>query len=239
MTKALHLLTLSLALLWTLAPAPAPATPKVLSLEATDGQRLAALGAVAKGSTRGILFLPDRAGMKEEWQPVAEAALRQGYTVVSVDLRGQGANVVGEAGTLPNETYYAMTRDGQAGAAWLRSQGVQRLAVVGAGLGANLGIRVAADDPTFQAAVLVSPGIEYNGITTRDAVQRYGARPLMNVAGQQDSYSARSATALDGLATGPKNLLLLSTSAHGMALLNRDPSLPGAILGFISLHLKS
>jgi pimeloyl-ACP methyl ester carboxylesterase len=238
MTKALHLLPLSLALLWLLAPAP-PAVPKTVSLEAADGQRLAALGGVAKASTRGILFLPDRAGRKEDWQAVAEAALRQGFSVVSVDLRGQGANVVGDPPTLSNEQYYAMTRDGQAGGAWLRAQGVQRLAVVGAGLGANLGIRVAADDPTFQAAVLISPGIEYNGITTRDAVQRYGARPLMNVAGQQDSYSARAAMALDGLATGPKNLLLLPTSAHGTSLLNRDPSLPGAILGFISLHLKS
>ncbi|HNC96874.1 MAG TPA: alpha/beta hydrolase [Myxococcota bacterium] len=238
MTKALHLLPLTMALLWVLAPAP-PAVLKTVSLEAADGVRLAASGGVVKASTRGILFLPDREGRKEDWQGVAEAALRQGYSVVSVDLRGQGANIVGEPRTLSSEDYYAMTRDGQAGGAWLRAQGVQRLAVVGAGLGANLGIRVAADDPTFQVTVLVSPGIEYNGITTRDAVQRYGARPLMNISGQQDSYSARAATALDSLATGPKNLLLLPTSAHGTALLNRDPSLPGAILGFISLHLKS
>ncbi len=237
MTKALHLLPLSLALLWLLAPAPV-VVPKSISVEAADGVRLAATGGVAKASTRGILFLPDREGRKEDWQAVAEAALRQGFTVVSVDLRGQGANIVGAPLSLSSEQYYAMTRDGQAGAAWLRAQGVQRVAVVGAGLGANLGIRVAADDPTFQASVLVSPGIEYNGITTRDAVQRYGTRALMNVAGQQDSYSARSATALDSLATGPKSLLLLPTSAHGTALLNRDPSLPGAILGFISLHLK-
>lgn len=131
-----------------------------------------------------------------------------------------------------------MTLDAKASVDWLRSQGATEIALVGASIGANLALRYAADDPTIRTVVLLSPGLEYKGLTTKDALERYGQRPLLIIASSEDSYAARSSTYLDGAAKGAHQLLSLTNAGHGTTMLNRDPTLQGSILGFIKLNTQ-
>lgn len=233
----LRSVSLLLVLVAMVAAAP-PAFPKIITLEAADGVKIAALSGVAPKSTLGVAFLHMLGGSKEQWQATADSAWHQGMTVIAPDFRGHGANVTQPAPALEASDYYAMSRDVAASVSWLRSQGAQKIALVGASIGANLALRAAADDAGINTVVLLSPGLDYKGISTRDALERYGKRPLLIIASSEDNYSARSSTNLDSLASGAHQLLMLSNAGHGTTMLNRDPTVQGTILGFIKLNTQ-
>ncbi len=76
-----------------------------------------------------------------------------------------------------------------------------RIGMAGASIGANLAILLAAGDPTVRSLVLLSPGIDYRGLRPEAAMKKYGERPALLVASQEDNYAANSARQLAGSAT--------------------------------------
>ena len=71
-----------------------------------------------------------------------------------------------------------------------------RIGIAGASIGANLAILFAAGDPTVRSLVLLSPGIDYRGLRPEAAMKKYGDRPALLVASQEDNYSTNSARQL-------------------------------------------
>lgn len=222
-----------------LAVAHAASTfPTQVSLTTADGVALhAAWGAPSK-ATRGVVFVHMSGRSKEDWQLVADKLYRAGVQVLTVDLRGHGANATPvAAGALPpTPDYAAMVGDVRAAVAFLRAKGVTHVTLVGAELGANLAVNVAADDPGIVDLVLLSPGVDVKGVIASDAVRRYGDRPLLIVASQDDTYAARSASVLAGSATGLHELIMLDKAGKGTTMLNRDPTLESRILGWVQSH---
>lgn len=214
-------------------PAAVPLTP--LTLPTPDGKTVRALCAAAPGAANAAVFTHMLGSRKEQWQPLMESAYRQGISSCAPDLRGHGEN---PAMTLAEPDYFQMGNDVLAAVNHLRSQKL-RVALVGASIGANLSLRVAADDPAIAAAALLSPGLEYHGVTARDAIARYGKRPLLIVTGAADGYSDRSSRHLDQLATGEHRLIAIPGPAHGTDLLSVDPTLPDSILGFLRLSFAA
>jgi alpha-beta hydrolase superfamily lysophospholipase len=214
-----------------IVPFPAP-----LVLTASDGTTLhAAWGGPAKAEN-GVVFVHAAGGAKEDWAALADKCARAGMMVVAVDLRGHGANVSGAPPALTPADYVAMEKDVAAASAHLRAGGVRRIAMVGAELGANLALNAAAEDDTVVSVVLLSPGLDYKGVITPDAIRRYGARAALFVASQDDAYGARSAAALDAAATGDHRVELLTNAGKGMRMFNHEPGLESVILGFLNAH---
>lgn len=218
-----------------LAAAP-PSLLKPVTLAAPDGTTVHALCGIAPKSTIGAVFTHMLGSRKEQWQPLLESATRQGISACAPDLRGHGENA---ALTLTEADYFQMTNDVIAAVNHLRGQKIVRVALVGASIGANLSLRVAADDPAIAAVALLSPGMEYHSVTTQDAIARYGARPLLILTGTDDGYSARSSRRLNQLSTGPHQLIEIPGGAHGTELLSVDPTLPDSILGFLRINLST
>lgn len=225
---------ISLFLIFVQTAFAASTWPAPVSLTATDGVKLAAVAGVPSKATQGVVLVHMLGRSKEDWAEIAEGFYRQGVAVIALDLREHGANKTGA--TLTAEHYGAMPLDVQAATGWLRSQGVQRVALVGASIGANLALRVAADDPAIASVVLLSPGLDYKGLTTRDALQRYGARPILIVASSEDVYAATSARTLDSLATGEHRLEMYENAGHGTKMFSQQPSLGGTLIGFVTTH---
>ena len=221
------------------APAKPPAKPAVpmaaLSLPTPDGKTVRASCALAPNATNAVVFTHMLGSRKEQWQPLMESAYRQGISSCAPDLRGHGEN---PPLTLTEPDYFQMSNDLLAAVNHLRNQKL-RVALVGASIGANLSLRVAADDPAITAVAMLSPGLEYHGVTTRDAIARYGKRPLLIVTGATDGYSDRSSRHLDQLATGDHRLIEIPSPAHGTDLLSVDPTLPDTILGFVRLSFAT
>lgn len=222
------------SLLALVLSAAAAGFPAAVTLKTADGVSLHAAYVAPAKAVNGVVFVHMAGRAKEDWQLLAEKLFRADVQVLSVDLRGHGANGPPAGGAVAD--YPAMVNDVRAAVDYLRARGCTRVTLVGAELGANLVINVAADDAGIADVVLLSPGADYKGVIATDAVKRYGDRPLLLVASADDSYGARSAASLDRLATGPHEYRQFEKAGKGTTMLNREPSLEPALIGWIQSH---
>ena len=191
----------------------------------------------------GSLYLPARTGpavlllhalgrSREDWQPVATRLADAGFVALAIDLRGHGAS-----GALPEgtslEDLTRMVADVKAARAFLstrREVVPNRIGIAGASIGANLAILYAAGDPTVRSLALLSPGIDYRGLRPEAAMKKYGDRPALLVASQEDNYSANSARQLSQSGPGVRDLRILNGAGHGTAMLARQSDLAASLL---------
>lgn len=206
-----------------------------VSLKAADGTKLHAdYGAVA-GSQKGVVLVHMVGRSASDWKFLTSKLNASGLATLAVDLRGHGANIP-EGTTAPaldDATYALMVQDVAAGVAYLRAQGVKEVSIVGASIGANLGLRVAAQDPEVRTVVMLSPGMNYKGVLVSDALDTYGTRPLLVVASTEDNYAFKSAQAIDAAAKGPHHLQTYTGAGHGTKMLNKVPDLEGLIVSWL------
>jgi len=198
-----------------------------IAVTTTDGVALQA-AQFGKGK-HGVVLVHDKGKTSEEWAFFAEKLAQNDLNVVAITLRGHGS-----APAATTEDYPKMVADVAAAVAWLRAKGATRVDVVGAGLGANLALHAAAADPSIASAVLLSPGLNLQGVTLASAVEGYGIRPLLVVASQEDSYSTRSGTYLEEKIRGEKKFELLENAGSGVKMLNRAPTLEGLLVSWLN-----
>lgn len=206
--------------------------PTPTTVVTSDGMSLAASWGLPAKATSGVVFVPMAGRGKEDWTSLAERFYRQGVAVLSLDLRGQGANPRSTT-ELSEADAAKMILDVQAALDALEARGLTRLAVVGAELGANLALQAAVAEPKVVSLVLLSPGMSVKGVTAQDAMRLYGARPVLLVASNDDAYSARSAGMLASLAAGPHALELYQTAGKGTKMLGREPTLEATVVGYV------
>ena len=203
-----------------------------VNLTAGDGTRLHARTTLVKGATKGTILVHMVGREGADWDYLSERLGERGITAVAPDLRGHGTSArAGE--DLSESDYLAMTQDLAASLAWLEKQGVTEISCVGASVGANLCINLAATEPKVQNLVLLSPGLKYKGVATPDAMDAYGQRPVLIVASEDDTYSFKSSQLLEARAQGQKHLELLESAGHGTKMLNREPRLEGVLTSWL------
>ncbi len=193
----------------------------------------------------GSLYLPGRPGpgivlvhalsrTREDWGAVAARLADAGFVVLAIDLRGHGAS-----GPLPDgtslEDLTKMMADVKAARAFLASRREAvpgRVGFAGASIGANLAILMGGIDPTVRSLALLSPGIDYRGLRPEAAMKKYGERPALIVASQEDNYATNSARqlAVTGPGTGIRDLRILSAAGHGTAMLAKQPELAASLV---------
>jgi pimeloyl-ACP methyl ester carboxylesterase len=166
------------------------------------------------------LLLHMRGSDRSAWEPLAARLQAVGYAVLAMDLRGYGA-------TGGQENWLLAQDDVRAMLAFLAEQGSinGQIVVIGASIGANLGLNACVDTPVCAAVVLLSPGLDYRGITTADALPRLGARPVLIVASEGDNNNPADSLTLDSLAAGDHQLVILPAAGHGTAMLAAEPTL--------------
>ncbi|MDP1572502.1 MAG: alpha/beta fold hydrolase [Vicinamibacterales bacterium] len=161
---------------------------------------------------------------KDDWRGVAEGLQREGITALAIDLRGHGGSG-GTAASLP-----AMTADVRAAVAWLRARPEVRpeaIGMAGASLGANLAMVVAAGQGAegVRSVALLSPSLEYRGISLSGIMRRYGARPLLLAASTEDPLALRTIRDLAEDTQGIREQWVEPVAGHGTVLLDRAPDL--------------
>ena len=132
--------------------------------------------------THGVLLIHDRDRSSVAWKLFAEKLAAKGFRVLAIDLRGHGksAKAPGE------QDYTTMVHDVEAGLKTLRRYQLKGISLVGADLGANLALQVAANDPKITNIVLLSPGFNIKGIKATSNLTTYGERPILLAAAQGD-----------------------------------------------------
>jgi pimeloyl-ACP methyl ester carboxylesterase len=208
-----------------------------LTLKADDGSKVNAVATVQQGSKTGVLMAHMLGRDSRDWTYLAKKLHQAKFSTLAVDLRGHGQS--SKAGsTLSAEDYPAMLGDLNAGLAYLKGRGVTEISCVGASIGANLCAQLGAQNPDIVNLVLLSPGLNYKGITSADALKAYGKRPVLIVAAEDDRFAPRSATALEGVAIGQVHYELLAEGGHGTKMLTRAPSLENTVMSWLAGTFK-
>ena len=206
------------------------ATP--LQLRAPDGSQVHANGSLSAGSKKGVVLAHMVGRDARDWEFLSKRLDGVKLSTVAIDLRGHGKSA--KAGSeLSEGDYKSMVHDLEAGVNWLRKNGVTEVSCVGASIGANLCAQLGAKDPNIVNLVLLSPGLNYKGVTSGDALQNYGDRPVLIVAAEDDRFAPRSAAVLEEAAKGQVHYELLSEGGHGTKMLTRDARLEGMITSWL------
>lgn len=178
---------------------------------------------------------------RQDWDAFAREAVQAGFVVLTIDLRGHGQSVKAASRTLDvkefsNAEFAAMLEDVKSAVSFLRNEAsvdANCLSLIGASIGANLALKYAATDTAIQSIVLLSPGLEYRGLTTEEAMKTYGNRPALLVAARDDDYSYDSVQKLAVLARGLVKQQLYESAGHGNFMFQAEPGLGRLILDWL------
>jgi len=208
-----------------------------INLTATDGSKVHAQTTLLKGSKQGVLLVHMMGRDSADWSFLSKKLHQIQFSTIAIDLRGHGKSA--KAGVpLQDGDYLAMLGDLEAGANWLRSKGIDNISCVGASIGANLCAQLGARDPRIVNLVLLSPGLNYKGITSGDALKQYGNRPVLLVAAEDDRFAPRSAAALEEVAQGQVHYELFAEGGHGTKMLTRASTLEQTVMSWLAGTFK-
>lgn len=184
----------------------------------------------------GVILIHMLGSDRQVWDDngLANTLVENGYAVLSVDMRGHG-----ETGS--SIDWPLAPEDLQR--AWdhftsLETVDPQRTAVIGASIGANLALVTGADQPAIRTVILLSPGLDYRGVATEGPLEKYGPRPILIVASEEDVYAADSSRTLATLAQGESQLEMYDGAGHGTRMFNPQPELSGVILTWLAQILN-
>lgn len=201
-----------------------------LTLTTADGFSLAATyyPSLADG-TKGMALLHMLGKDRSTWTVFALRAQTLGYHVIAIDLRGHGEND-GSWNDFSDDDFNAAVNDVEAAVAALKERGASEIALAGASIGANLALRYAAENDVM-AVVLLSPGLEYHGVRTDDAIAA-ATEPLFIAVAEGDSYAAESSHALQEKGSGV-TLAAKAGKKHGTDMFSSDPALETEIFDWL------
>lgn len=212
---------------------------EALAFEGAEGLAIAATLYKPAGDGRfpGVILLHMLGSESDVWVQtgLVDALVGAGYAALAVDLRGHGATG-GTADWALAEQDVGLVWDAFAARDDIDGQ---RTAAVGASIGANLALRLGAARPGVRGLVLLSPGLDYRGVVTEDAIEGYGERPLLIVASGDDEYAADSAASLNAWALGDSEFGLYAEAGHGTDMFAREPDLASLIVAWLDNHLAA
>ncbi|HVL69890.1 MAG TPA: alpha/beta fold hydrolase [Vicinamibacterales bacterium] len=210
-----------------------------VSFVADDGVALAATWyEPSRRPAPAVILLHMLNRSKRDWDTLASRLASAGIGALAIDLRGHGESRL--RGTPADDAgYAAMLRDVRAAQRFLLSRGdvlPGRIGLLGASLGANLALLHAAEGGVPSLALL-SPSLDYRGLRIDGAARKYGGKPMLLVASDDDPYARRSALELQK-AAGGRQLLTLSGAGHGTNMLLRAPELHQALVDWFVRTLE-
>ena len=190
------------------------------------------------GSRFAILFhmMPET---KESWRDFAEALVQKGYTVLAIDERGHGESTMGGAldyRKFSDEEQQAKRFDVEAAFAYMELLGAQEetTVVIGASIGANFALRFLAEHPKSPVAIALSPGLDYRGVKTKDAVEHLSlSQKAIVVASTDDPESYKDTQVLVSSRPSQVTGVFLEKSGHGTQMFLKQPMLIDQLLTYL------
>lgn len=164
-----------------------------------------------------VLYAASNAG-KAAFEVLAQSAQREGYGAIILDASHGLDQMALEGEALARHAAESLSRAVQV----LEEAGVSRshLAIVGAGRAGALALYFAAANEEVAAVVLLSALLETRGVEAKPAMERFGRRPVLLMAGRGDPLAMGALEALRPLAQGMCEVRIYGAAARGADLLN-------------------
>jgi alpha-beta hydrolase superfamily lysophospholipase len=208
------------------SPPPALLGGSVIQQVTGDGVTVALefLGVEGSPPRGGVVLVHMLGRDRADWEPLTGTLVSKGLDVTALDLRGHGQSASGalDYRNFETEEWLGCTKDIRAALDYLAGQVEGPYFVIGASIGANLALIEAGDDPRVAGVVLLSPGLDYHGVKPGEYATKYGERPVLLVAAEDDAYSAQSVTTLAELLYDPE-LVVYPSGGHGTHLFGSRP----------------
>lgn len=220
-----------IALLITAPVAIRAAEPVTIST--SDGVILAGLyQAPARTGEPVAILLHGLGSTQGEWAAFAEQLATQGCGYLSYDARGHGGSTRTTSGAVlsyrsfgapgPGSEWEKMTGDLNAAARFLERRKKipsSQFVLIGASLGANIALNWAAAHQDIKAVILLSPGLNYAGITTEKPASRCEGMRIALAAAPTDAYAWFSSRSLYGrIRQNPRAVFFEGTAGHGVQM---------------------
>jgi alpha-beta hydrolase superfamily lysophospholipase len=197
--------------------------------------------------TKAIILLHMLGRNRNDWNTFASTLSNKsnGFAVLSIDLRGHGESINQNGKTIsfqsftPND-FNKMVLDVKAAKQFLITQrGINptNIAIVGASIGANVGLKYAASDPSIKAVVLLSPGLDYKGVTTSDSIRKYTNPVYIATAGKDPIAGSDPQTLCSMINCGNHLKVYQDSNSHGTDMFSDsslDPSLDKLIMSWLA-----
>lgn len=181
-----------------------------VSFKASDGLIISGLFNPASGpNMKTFILLHGLGSGQDEWQAFAGELVAQGYGFLSYDARGHGKSMVTADGKQvsyqnfgapgPKSQWNRMITDLGDAVMFLANEKkvrTKKIGIIGASVGANVALIYAATNEEIPVVVLLSPGVNYAGFGTLDAVQWFHKRPIAIAASEGDTYAYQSSQLL-------------------------------------------
>jgi acetyl esterase/lipase len=201
-------------------------------------------------STPTVILLHMLGRDRNTWNELASTLSQKGYAVLSIDLRGHGESISTQDGnaisyqSFTEDDFNKMVLDVKAAKQFLienKNANPNRMAIIGASIGANVALNYAAtSDPDIKTVILLSPGLNYRGVATADAITKY-KNPIYIAATEEDSGSAKDSQILCDKINCGKNLKVYSggSSSHGTNMFSDslNPPLQDLIMSWLNSSL--
>ncbi len=208
------------------SPAPYSASGTDVQIIASDGKTLYGSLFAVDGDSKAVILLHELYTNRSSWKPLVQPLLDAGFKVLAIDLRGYGK-------TKGKINWKEAQKDTVAWADWLKMQpGVQSIELVGSSMGANLALNGCAAISGCLGAVAISPGLNYFGVKTSDAVQ--AGFPALIVYADRDTYPKNDVPKMQELGGDHLEILLYSGRTHGIGLFKEHDDLAGAIVTWLA-----
>jgi len=220
-----------------------PAFAELVTFKTSDGITLEGDFIKPAPGKVTLILLHGYLSNRPEWEAFAGYCKTRGIGALYFDLRGHGKS---QGGT---QDFSKMSDDLARAADFLVTQHKiprQRIGVGGASIGANIAFRAFAADKKLALAILLSPGLNYQGLSTEDLAGSIAERPVLLAASSGDRYAFHTVGVLERAAKSRANLAVIrqkSSPAHGVQMFQRaSPQAPSElekrIVGWIEKHAK-
>jgi pimeloyl-ACP methyl ester carboxylesterase len=214
--------------------------PTKVTLETRDGTLLVSNYLKVPDSKAVVILLPMLSKTKASWQDFQGKLAANNFSSIAVDLRGHGESTSQKGReiswrTFSNKSLSKIGLDIEAVYEFLiRNEKISasKIFIAGASIGANLALNFAADH-AVAGILLLSPGLDYRGITTEEAAGRYGDKPVFYAASREDMSSFESMRLLARLAPRRRALSELENAGHGTEMLQNSPFLADQMIDFL------
>jgi alpha-beta hydrolase superfamily lysophospholipase len=201
--------------------------------------------------TKAIILLHMLGRDRNDWNSFASILSNSsnGYAVLSIDLRGHGESINQNGKTISYQSlslddFNKMVLDVKAAKHFLVTQkhiGPNDIAIVGASIGANVAVKYAASDPSIKAVVLLSPGLNYMGVTTSDSIRK-SVNPIYIAASGKDPIAGGDPQTLCNMINCANHLKVYQDStSHGTDMFRDstlNPPLDKLIISWLDTTLK-
>lgn len=218
-----------------------------ITFTTSDGVKI--IGDYVPGTnSKAVLLLHMMPATRIAWRPLVEKLTVAGFTSLAIDFRGHGESIQTTDGrkldyrNFSDEEQQAKIKDIEAAVAWLAEKGIgeEKLALIGASIGANLSLQYLAEHEKVPTSVLLSPGLVYRGVETKPRAEALRSnQSVFYVAAKDDDYSALTVGALHEATKVGKKLILYDYGDHGTNMFDAHPELIGEIVDWLQKRIQS